>query len=82
MKKIMFYCQYLSGIGHLVRSTEIVRSLVKDFQVYFINGGPPIEGFEMPPQVEMITLPALWLEDGKGSIPYWRKHQTASNPLR
>ncbi len=26
MKKIMFYCQYLSGMGHLVRSTEIVRS--------------------------------------------------------
>lgn len=68
MKKIMFYCQYLSGIGHLVRSTEIVRSLVKDFQVYFINGGPPIDGFEMPPQVEMITLPALWLEDGKFTV--------------
>lgn len=64
MKKIMFYCQYLSGIGHLVRSTEIVRSLVKDFQVYFINGGPVITDFEMPLQVELIRLPALWLEDG------------------
>lgn len=64
----MFYCQYLSGIGHLVRSTEIVRSLVKEFQVYFINGGPPIEGFEMPPQVETITLPALWLEDGNFTV--------------
>ena len=64
----MFYCQYLSGIGHLVRSTEIVRSLVKEFQVYFINGGPPIDGFEMPPQVETIALPALWLEDGKFTV--------------
>lgn len=64
----MFYCQYLSGIGHLVRSTEIVRSLVKKFQVYFINGGPPIEGFKMPPQVELIGLPALWLEDGKFTV--------------
>jgi predicted glycosyltransferase len=65
MKKIMFYCQYLSGMGHLVRSREIVRSLVKFFQVYFINGGPILEGFEMPAQVELIRLPALWLEDGK-----------------
>lgn len=65
MKKIVFYCQYLSGIGHLVRSTEIVRSLVKNFQVYFVNGGPPIAGFEMPPEVELIELPALWLEDGE-----------------
>jgi predicted glycosyltransferase len=68
MKKIMFYCQYLSGMGHLVRSSEIVRSLVKEFQVYFINGGPKIEGFEMPPEVELIRLPALWLEDGKFTV--------------
>jgi predicted glycosyltransferase len=68
MKKIMFYCQYLSGMGHLVRSTEIVRSLVKDFKVYFINGGPVIEGFEMPPEVEIIRLPALWLENGHFTV--------------
>ncbi|MBF2066869.1 MAG: glycosyl transferase [Calothrix sp. C42_A2020_038] len=68
MKKIMFYCQYLSGMGHLVRSTEIVRQLVKDFKVYFINGGPNIEGFEMPPEVEIIKLPALWLENGQFTV--------------
>ncbi|MBD2336542.1 glycosyl transferase [Calothrix sp. FACHB-156] len=68
MKKILFYCQYLSGMGHLVRSTEIVRSLVKYFQVYFICGGPEITGFEIPPQVEVIKLPALWLENGKFTV--------------
>lgn len=55
-------------MGHLVRSTEIVRNLVKDFQVYFINGGPEIAGFEMPSQVELIRLPALWLEEGKFTV--------------
>lgn len=49
MKKIMFYCQYLSGMGHLVRSSQIVRSLANYFQVYFITGGPEIPGFELPP---------------------------------
>lgn len=68
MKKIMFYCQSLSGMGHLVRSTEIVRSLVKDFEVYFINGNPVIEGFEMPPEVKIIRLPALWLENGQFTV--------------
>ncbi|GAB1540065.1 glycosyltransferase [Scytonema sp. NUACC21] len=68
MKKILFYCQYLTGMGHLVRSTEIVRSLVKEFKVYFINGGPPIEGFKIPTGVEAIHLPSLWLEDGKFQI--------------
>ncbi|MBF2022714.1 MAG: glycosyl transferase [Hydrococcus sp. C42_A2020_068] len=65
MKKILFYCQYLTGMGHLVRSTEIVRQLVKDFQVYFINGGPTVPGFEIPSQVEIATLPPLWIENGQ-----------------
>jgi predicted glycosyltransferase len=68
MRKIMFYCQYLTGMGHLVRSTEIVRHLVKDFQVYFINGGPSVQGFEIPEDVELLSLPSLWLEDGKFQI--------------
>ncbi len=55
----MFYCQYLTGMGHLVRSTEIVRSLAEKFQVYFINGGPIVEGFEIPKNVESFFLPSL-----------------------
>lgn len=69
MKKIMFYCQYLTGMGHLVRSTEIVRILAKKFQVYFINGGPIVEGFKIPKNVESIFMPSLWLEKGKFQIP-------------
>ena len=68
MRKIMFYCQYLTGMGHLVRSTEIVKSLAKKFKVYFINGGPIIEGFKNPENVESIFLPSLWLEKGKFQI--------------
>ncbi|WP_235596030.1 glycosyltransferase family protein [Mastigocoleus testarum] len=64
----MFYCQYLTGMGHLVRSTEIVRSLAEKFQVYFINGGPIVEGFKIPKNVESILLPSLWLEKGKFQI--------------
>ncbi len=59
MKKVMFYCQYLAGMGHLVRSTEIVRSLMKDFQVCFVNGGQPIYGFEFPASVEVVHLPPI-----------------------
>jgi predicted glycosyltransferase len=65
MKKIMFYCQYLTGMGHLVRSTEIVRQLVKEFQVCFINGGPVVPGFEIPPEAEIASLPPLWIENGQ-----------------
>ncbi|MEH2355444.1 glycosyltransferase family protein [Nostoc sp.] len=59
MKRIMFYCQHILGMGHLVRSREIVRGLTKDFQVCFINGGEIIQGFEIPAGVEVINLPAI-----------------------
>lgn len=62
MKKIMFYCQHLAGMGHLVRSTEIIRSLIEDFEVCFINGGQIVSGFELPPAVEVVSLPTLRME--------------------
>jgi predicted glycosyltransferase len=65
MKKVMFYCQYLAGMGHLVRSTEIIRSLVDEFQVCLVNGGQPIVGFEFPADVEVLHLPPILEEDGE-----------------
>jgi predicted glycosyltransferase len=59
MKKLMFYCQHILGMGHLVRSMEIVRGLTKDFQICFINGGEVIKEFQFPPGVEVINLPAI-----------------------
>ena len=57
-KKVLFYCQSLLGIGHYVRSREIVRALAA-FDVCFVYGGEIIPGFGMPPGVEVIHLPAL-----------------------
>jgi predicted glycosyltransferase len=57
-RRILFYCQPVLGIGHYIRSREIVRAL-RDFEVCFVNGGATIAGLEMPPEVEVINLPAL-----------------------
>ncbi len=57
-RRILFYCQPVLGIGHYVRSREIVRAL-RDFDVCFVNGGATIAGLEMPPEVEVFNLPAL-----------------------
>ena len=59
MKKIMFYCQNLMGLGHLVRSTEIIRSLVKEFEVCLIDGGSVVQNFEIPSAVRTVRLPTL-----------------------
>jgi uncharacterized protein (TIGR00661 family) len=62
MQKILFYCQNLLGMGHLVRTTEIMRALVKNFQVCLIDGGQLVEEFELPRQVEVVHLPAFQVE--------------------
>ena len=59
MKKLMFYCQHILGIGHLIRSMEIVRGLVADFQVCFINGGEVVHGLPVPSDIEIVNLPAI-----------------------
>jgi predicted glycosyltransferase len=52
----MFYCQHLLGMGHLVRSTEIVRALAKDFSVLFVTGGEIPDGFRFPQNAETLQL--------------------------
>jgi predicted glycosyltransferase len=62
MKRILFYCQNLLGMGHLVRTTELIRELAKTFQVCLIDGGQQVEGFEIPEEVKVIPLPSLQVE--------------------
>jgi len=55
----MFYCQHVLGIGHLVRSSEIVRALQRDFDVLFVSGGAPVHGFPFPELARIEALPPL-----------------------
>ncbi len=59
MQKVMFYCQHILGMGHLIRSIEIVRGLIPNFQICFINGGQVIKEFEFPTEIEVINIPAV-----------------------
>lgn len=40
--KLAFYCQYVSGVGHLNRALLLIRELVRDFEVHLLIGGPRI----------------------------------------
>ncbi len=37
--KVMFYCQHVQGISHLVRSEETARALSQGDDVSFVSGG-------------------------------------------
>lgn len=57
-KKVMFYCQHVLGMGHLVRSLAILEKL-EDFEVRFINGGEIVTDIEVPSFVQVVNLPPL-----------------------
>ncbi|WP_404790653.1 glycosyltransferase family protein [Altericista sp. CCNU0014] len=63
MKKILFYCQYHLGMGHLVRSVEIMRDLAREFQICFVKGGTTVDGLSLPENIEVVTLPTLLSEN-------------------
>jgi predicted glycosyltransferase len=59
--RILFYCQHVLGIGHLVRSAEIVKELSYDSRVLFVSGGEKPDGFRFPKHenIEFLQLPPL-----------------------
>jgi len=59
MKRVAFYCQHVLGVGHLVRSTEIIRALCPHSSVLLISGGEPVDGFRFPSEVAVVNLPAV-----------------------
>lgn len=56
---LLFYCQHVLGMGHLMRSRALVDGLLADFQVTFLNGGELIPGFTFPAAVDVVNLPPL-----------------------
>ena len=64
MKRLLFYCQYVFGMGHLVRSLEVVRALTRDFEITFVAGGDPIQGMTPTPGIRLVRLPALEAHSG------------------
>lgn len=62
-KRVLFYCQSLLGIGHFIRSRELLFAL-RDFEVCFLYGGEFVPGFELPAWVEVVYMPAIKSDAG------------------
>ena len=59
--KIIFYCQYSWGMGHLVRSLEFTRAL-SDHNVTLMVGGQAVE-MDPPDHVRLLRLPVLYMDE-------------------
>lgn len=60
--RLLFWCQHSVGLGHLVRSVNVVDGLTQDFDVTLLNGGPWPADLPQPAGVEIVHLPALGLD--------------------
>lgn len=56
---LLFYSQHSVGIGHLVRSFNLVRGLLPRFRVVLLNGGPLPDDQVLPDGLELVQLPPL-----------------------
>jgi predicted glycosyltransferase len=65
--RALFYCQSVLGVGHFIRSRELVLAL-EDFEICFLYGGEVVAGFELPPTIETVHLPALKTDENFGSL--------------
>ncbi|MBW2427939.1 MAG: glycosyl transferase [Deltaproteobacteria bacterium] len=61
LMNILFYCQYVWGMGHLVRSLELARSL-SDHAVTLVAGGQEV-AVDLPDHVDLVRLPALYMDE-------------------
>jgi len=59
--KIVFYCQYVWGMGHLFRSVELARAF-SDHHVILIAGGREVD-VELPGHVTLVRLPGLYMDE-------------------
>lgn len=66
--KILLHCQYVYGIGHLVRVVELARGLSDHFQIFILNGGEVVPNFDIPETLKFIQLPAIYKEENSNSL--------------
>ncbi|RZA07180.1 MAG: hypothetical protein EOP11_08410 [Proteobacteria bacterium] len=67
MKKVFFYCQHLLGIGHVTRSLSIVNELALEFDVTYVQGGPPVP-LKPLPSVRVVQLDPLLMREADSSL--------------
>ena len=58
---IIFYCQYVWGMGHFIRSLEFARAL-SDHDVTLVAGGQEV-AVNLPDHVDLVRLPTLYMDE-------------------
>lgn len=68
LPRILIHCQYLYGLGHLVRALQLAKGLINDFDVYFLSGGETVQGIYIDSKIHFIQLDALYKEEDSNML--------------
>jgi predicted glycosyltransferase len=60
---VLIHCQYVYGLGHLIRALQLAKGLVNNCEVYFLSGGEAVKGVSIDPMINFIQLDALYKEE-------------------
>jgi predicted glycosyltransferase len=68
VKRILYYCQSLVGIGHLTSSQRIIEELLQHAEVDLIQGGLDTNSVPDHPRFRRLKLPTLLHDAGSGGF--------------
>jgi predicted glycosyltransferase len=68
LPKVLIHCQYVYGLGHLIRALQLAKGLVSDFEVYLLSGGEAVEGIFIENEINFIQLDALYKEENSNKL--------------
>jgi predicted glycosyltransferase len=68
LPRIVIHCQYVYGLGHLVRALSLAKGLAKYYDVYFLNGGEAVNNLEADSSINFIQLPAIYKEENRAEL--------------
>ncbi|MBV9153189.1 MAG: glycosyl transferase [Alphaproteobacteria bacterium] len=68
-RSVLFYVQYLLGIGHLQRSLRIADALAREgIGVTLVSGGPPVAELSANAAVSVVQLPPVRARDASFAL--------------
>lgn len=81
LPKVLIHCQYVYGLGHLIRALQLAKGLLSDFDVYFLSGGESVKGLSIESKINFIQLDALYKEEDSSKLSSVDKNLTTDECL-
>ncbi len=81
LPKVLIHCQYVYGLGHLIRALQLAKGLVNDCEVYFLSGGEAVNGLSVDPKIKFVQLDALYKREDCNELVSVDKNLTTDECL-